>query len=277
VSDWFPAARPRAVEGGLRARSPRGPIGQTWWSQRFIEVLENLGIGSRLQRGRNYARRGQVISLEVSAGQVTAHVQGSRARPYRVRIGIGTFGKSEWAQVEGALAENAWYAATLLSCEMPSDIEDVFDSLGLSLFPTHDRDLSLDCSCPDRAVPCKHLAATFYLLAELFDDDPFEILAWRGRDREALLSNIGAARPGGRPAADQTELQGPQLADCIDSYFVRQADIAVPSPPMTPCTALLGQLPDVEVVVNGRPLVDIVRPAYVIFEVDPPPVEQIYE
>ena len=41
------------------------------------------------------------------------------------------------------------------------------------------------CSCPDSEVPCKHLAATFYLLAEAFDEDPFLILRWRGRDREA--------------------------------------------------------------------------------------------
>ena len=66
---------------------------------------------------------------------------------------------------------------------MPDDIEDVFAGVGLSLFPASAGELSLDCSCPDWEVPCKHLAATFYLLAESFDDDPFRILAWRGRPR----------------------------------------------------------------------------------------------
>ncbi len=57
MSDWFPPpARPRAVEGGLKARSRRGAIAQTWWSERFIQVLESMGLGSRLARGRNYAR-----------------------------------------------------------------------------------------------------------------------------------------------------------------------------------------------------------------------------
>ena len=136
MSNWFPPpSRPRPVDGGLKARSTRGAIAQTWWSQRFIEVLEGIGMGSRLQRGRSYARKGQVISMDVGPGLVTAQVQGSRARPYRVRIGIGAFDKSQWAQVEGALAENAWYAAALLSGEMPADIEDVFAGLGLSLFP----------------------------------------------------------------------------------------------------------------------------------------------
>src|SRR5262245_12260028 len=84
---WYPPqSRPRAVDGGLKARSARGAIAQTWWSERFIEVLEEIGLGSRLQRGRNYARRGQVISLDIDAGLVSARVQGSRAKPYRVRI-----------------------------------------------------------------------------------------------------------------------------------------------------------------------------------------------
>lgn len=262
MSDWYPTSRPHAVDGGLKARSARGNIAQTWWSQRFIEVLEDLGMGSRLQRGRNYARRGQVISLTVGPGQVSAQVQGSRARPYVVRIGIAAFGKSEWAQVEAALAENSWYAAALLSAEMPSDIEEVFEALGLALFPTKAKELSLDCSCPDIAVPCKHLAATFYLLAEFFDDDPFEIFAWRGRDREDLLANLAAARSGGRPAADRAESAGPQLADCLDSYYVRQAEIAVSRPAVTSSTALLDQLPEVGVALRGKGLAEILRPAY---------------
>lgn len=263
MSNWFPPpSRPRPVDGGLKARSTRGAIAQTWWSQRFIEVLEGIGMGSRLQRGRSYARKGQVISMDVSPGLVTAQVQGSRVRPYRVRIGIGAFGKSEWARVEAALAENAWYAAALLSGEMPDDIEDVFARLELSLFPAAARELSLDCSCPDVAVPCKHLAATFYLLAESFDDDPFAILAWRGREREDLLANLQAARSQGRPAADRTESLGRPLTDCLDSYFSQQVDLPTVSPRVTSSTALLDQLPDVTVGIRGRPLLEILRPAY---------------
>ncbi|MGH3843685.1 MAG: SWIM zinc finger family protein [Pseudonocardiaceae bacterium] len=272
MSNWTanhwsgPRSRPRAVEGGLKARNARGAIAQTWWSERFIEVLEGIGLGSRLQRGRSYARTGQVMSLDVGPGSVTAQVQGSRARPYRVRIGIAAFGKSEWAQAEQALAGNAWYTAKLLSGEMPDDIEDVFTALGLSLFPTTARELSLDCSCPDHAVPCKHLAATFYLLAESFDDDPFAILAWRGREREDLLANLQAARGDGPPAADRAEQSGRPLADCLDSYFTPQAQTRVPSPPATSSAALLDQLPDVTVAVRDRPLTDLLRPAYLALE-----------
>ena len=265
-SSWYPPpSRPRPVEGGLKARSKRGAIAQTWWSERFIEVLEDIGLGNRLQRGRTYARKGQVISLDVAPSSVTAQVQGSRARPYRVRIGIAAFGKSEWAQVERSLAENAWYTAKLLSGEMPDDVEDVFAGLGLSLFPAAARDLSLDCTCPDGAVPCKHLAATFYLLAESFDDDPFAILAWRGREREDLLANLQAARTDGPPAADRAEHHVVPLADRVDTYFTRQAEVQLPSPSATAPAALLDQLPDVAVTVRGHSLPELLRPAYVAF------------
>ncbi|MBV9141771.1 MAG: SWIM zinc finger family protein [Pseudonocardiales bacterium] len=263
MNNWFgPPSRPRAVEGGLKARSTRGAIAQSWWSERFIEVLEGIGLGNRLQRGRTYARAGQVISMEVSPGSVTARVQGSRTQPYRVRIGITAFGKSQWAQAEHALAGNAWYTAMLLSGEMPEDIEDVFARLGLSLFPSTADELSLDCSCPDTAVPCKHLAATFYLLAESFDDDPFAILAWRGRERADLLANLQAARCAGPPAADRGERPGRPLADCLESYFAPQAQTRAPTPPVTSATALLDQLPPVTLTVAGQPLTELLRPAY---------------
>lgn len=179
------------------------------------------------------------------------------SRPYRVRIGITAFDKRQWSEVERALAENAWYTPALLAAEMPDDIEALFESVGLSLFPTRTTDLSLDCSCPDGAVPCKHLAATFYLLAELFDEDPFQILAWRGRDRADLLENLAAARSGTGVAADRVVTTGPPLSDCLDSFFQRQGDIPVPTPPVTSPTALLDQLPEVTISVRGRPLAEL--------------------
>lgn len=259
----YPPSKPLPVEDGVKARSSRGAIAQTWWSERFVEVLEGLGMGNRLQRGRSYARKGQVISFDIGAGAVTAQVQGSRPQPYRVRIGITAYGKAEWAEVEEALAGNAWYTARLLAGEMPGDIEDVFFDHGLSLFPASDRELSLDCSCPDRAVPCKHIAAVFYLLAESFDEDPFTILAWRGRSREDLLDNLRAARSeSASGSAPEQERVGVPLADCLDSFFTLQAELPTTSPPASSTTALSDQLPPVDLMIRNRPLADLIRPAY---------------
>ena len=191
---------PIRVEGGLKARSERGDIGESWWSKRFLTVLESFALGTRLTRGRSYARKGQVLSLEVSPGKVTSTVQGSRPKPYTVTVGLAAFDDRTWRQVEEALAGQAIYSARLLAGEMPAQIEDVFSAAGAPLFPASVKALTMKCTCPDYEVPCKHIAATFYLLAEAFDTDPFQILHWRGREREPLLARLRELR-----AADAVE------------------------------------------------------------------------
>ena len=166
-----PASKPRAVDGGLVARSARGVIGEHWWSRRFLEVLESFALDSRLTHGKNYARQGQVVSLEVAPRVATASVQGSRKTPYKVSITLPAFSELVWAKVEITLAAQAIHSARLLAGEMPSDLEEVFLAAGAPLFPQQAKDLTLTSFCPDLEVSCKHLAATFYLLAESFDDE----------------------------------------------------------------------------------------------------------
>lgn len=262
MSSWYPTSRPRAADG-IKARSTRGEIAKTWWSRRFISSLEDSEVGGRLARGKNYARRGQVLQLNIDTGAVTAAVQGSRARPYQVRIGLPALGKADWAQVIEALAADAWFAAKLLAGEMPPDIEEVFTAAGIALFPASMRELSLDCSCPDWGVPCKHLAAVFYLLAEAFDEDPFLVLAWRGRDQAALLDALAAHRSGGA-VADRTEEEapGPALADQLDHFWQRGAPPAREQIPQMAVDAILDQLPTVELAVRGAELPELLRPVY---------------
>jgi uncharacterized Zn finger protein len=259
---FFPTGKPRVVDGGLKARSQRGAIAQSWWSGRFIAVLESMGLGGRLERGRRYARTGQVIDMDVAAGLVSARVQGSRTEPYRVRISITAYDKAQWARLERALAEKAWYAAQLLSGAMPEDLEEVFAQAGLPLFPGSGKDLSMDCSCPDWGVPCKHVAAVCYLLAESFDEDPFRILAWRGREREDLLDNLRALRstPTTGRAAPHTRVVA--LGDCLDEFYVPAAPITPYQPSDLPPDAVLRQLPPLPLEVRGVPLVELLRPAY---------------
>jgi len=214
VSSWggdWPPARPIRVDGGIRARSKRGAIGEQWWSRRFIEVLESFGLHGRLARGRSYARQGQVLGLEISAGYVTARVQGSRPAPYKVRLQVLPLTTAQWRTVQAALASRALFRAKLLAGEMPHEIEEVFADCGTPLFPRTARDLEMSCSCPDWGVPCKHLAAVCYVLAEAFDDDPFGILALRGRNREALLAALRRA-PAGAAAQSGPAQSGPAQA-----------------------------------------------------------------
>ena len=205
----YTPARPREAQGGIAAKSRRGAIGQTWWSRRFIAVLESFRMGARFDRGKRYARSGQVMNLKVAAGRVTASVQGTRARPYVVQLGLEPFSDSQWDDAVACMASQAVYAARLLAGEMPEQIEEVFEQAGLSLFPARPAELVTACSCPDWANPCKHLAATLFILAERFDQDPWEILAWRGRAREPLLEQMRSLRTG---SAGQDEGHGSAAA-----------------------------------------------------------------
>ncbi|MGC4814676.1 SWIM zinc finger family protein [Micromonospora sp. DT228] len=194
VSDFADYGRPRRVDGGLRARSARGAIGRSWWSRRFLEVLESFALGTRLTRGRSYARAGQVLSLDIAPGRVSAVVQGSRPQPYQVSIGLRPFPAALWSRIEAELAGQAFFSARLLAGDLPDELEELFVAAGAPLFPAGVDELTQRCNCPDFAVPCKHLAAAFYLLAEAFDADPFELLHWRGRSRAELLDELRARR-----------------------------------------------------------------------------------
>jgi uncharacterized Zn finger protein len=287
-SDWsrrFPAkSGPRPVAGGLIARSTRGEIGEHWWSRRFVEVLESFALGSRLTRGKNYARRGQVLSLEVKVGSVTATVQGSRRSPYHASISLAPFSALIWAKVEVTLAEQAIYSAQLLAGELPPELEQVFAAAGAPLFPQRQSDLQMSCSCPDYEVPCKHLSAVFYLLAERFDDDPFQILHWRGRDRATLLGRLRTLRgdvqsepdgPSTPGAAETLPAVGAlaALADLVATdRAVDRADpvefwtaSALPSRPVhpeLPPDLVLRQLPVPDAGIGGASLVTALRPLY---------------
>ena len=185
--DDYLYTKPIEVRGGIRAGSRRGAFGSSWWAKRWLQAREEFQSGSRLDRGRSYARRGQVMSIDVQPGGVTAKVQGSRKRPYSVSIEVRTISPPDWERLQVAMTEQPIIAASLLSGRMPDNIEDTFRSVGLSMFPDRRDDLETDCSCPDWSNPCKHVAAVYLLLGEEFDRDPFLIFRMRGMDREDLL------------------------------------------------------------------------------------------
>jgi len=181
---------PREAKGGIKAQSKRGTFGESWWARRWIAVLESFNIGARLGRGRSYARRGQVLSIEIDKGKVSGKVQGSRPKPYDVKLQVKTLSVSDWQKLTKVLSRQAIFSAKLLMGEMPLDIEKVFKEAGLSLFPEKLKDLKTACSCPDWSNPCKHIAAVYYLLAEEFDRDPFLIFKLRGMNREDLIVTL---------------------------------------------------------------------------------------
>jgi uncharacterized Zn finger protein len=226
--DWYPKPSKPKPAAGIKAKSQRGKIGESWWADKWIKALEPLLDAGRLSRGRSYARSGQVLNLDIGPGVVTSRVQGSRATPYKVKITVKTLTAVEWAKVVDALAEQAIFAARLLAGEMPKDVETAFSAARVSLFPTQRTDLETTCSCPDYANPCKHVAAVYYLLGERFDEDPFLLFQLRGKDKEQLLAELRQRR-----TADNLA-----LAEDTPPYEV------IPAPPeesVEPLEAALGR------------------------------------
>jgi uncharacterized Zn finger protein len=227
--DYYPKAKPRRPADGIRAKTERGQFGKTWWASRWIAALERLMDTGRLSRGRSYARSGQVLNIDIRPGRVDSHVQGSQPSPYEVEIKIEPLSDREWAKVTEAMAAQAIFAAKLLAGEMPQNIEEAFTQAKVSLFPTERGDLETDCSCPDYANPCKHIAAVYYLLGEQFDEDPFLIFKLRGRTKEQIMLALRAARAADEaepaPAKKRAEHKAhpaekvKPLAECLDTFW----------------------------------------------------------
>lgn len=192
---WYePAPKKPPPERGIRMKK----AGTTWWGQRWIEALENVlrGDSARLARGRTYARAGRTHDLVVKGGKVTAKVTGSRATPYKITIVLTELSAPAWQKAIDGLAKKAQFSAELLAGQMPQAIDEVFVEAGVSLFPKQRADLKTSCSCPDWGDPCKHVAATHYVLGEALDRDPFLLFELRGRTKDQALDALRAARGG---------------------------------------------------------------------------------
>jgi uncharacterized Zn finger protein len=234
-NDYWPEHRPRLPADGIKAKSQRGDFGASWWAKRWIGALESFGYGSRLTRGRTYARGGAVLSIDVKPGQVSAKVQGSRPTPYNVMIKLSRLDDRQWARALDAIAEQAIFAAKLLAGEMPQTIEEAFAAAQVPLFPRNAADLATSCSCPDAANPCKHIAAVHYLLGERFDEDPFLLFELRGRSKAQIIAELSARRAESagatseEPAPPLPEPTSP-LAELLASFDEPGAELAQLAP-----------------------------------------------
>jgi uncharacterized Zn finger protein len=194
-----------------------------WWVQRWLELLDSYRFKKRLERARNYAREGHVLSMEFNNAEVIAKVQGSEAEPYQVLLNLDPFTNEDWSYIIGTLAEKALYSAQLLAGQMPESIEQVFIKNGLNLFPYTLTDIRSRCSCPDKANPCKHIGAVYYQLGDRLSEDPFVMFQLRGRSKTQLLA-----------ALRQQRSQSPELTPMATPIPLEPDPVAPPSTTVTP-------------------------------------------
>ena len=181
-----------------------------WWSQRWLDLLDSYRFKKRLERARNYARQGNVLSIEFTGAKVLAKVQGSESEPYTQSLSLDAFTEEEWGFVVETMASKAIFTAQLLAGEMPQNIEEVFTANGLSLFPFTLSDVHSKCSCPDKANPCKHIGAVYYQLADRFSEDPFVLFQLRGRTKEQIIKDLRQFRSNTLEIAANTTTESPE-------------------------------------------------------------------
>jgi uncharacterized Zn finger protein len=201
-------------------------MSRTWWGQRFLEALEQRMDRGRLSRGRAYAGPNRLLAFAIDGPIIRATVRGNKnpyfgvyEEPrYKVSIRLKAIPKAKWAAIIAELSGNAAWISRLLMSEMPDNIESVFEQSGVRLLPGGGTDLRSDCSCPDYANPCKHIAGAYYKVASLLDRDPFLLFELRGMDKDSLQQLLAASPLGQALATQLTEPQAISLEYSSQRY-----------------------------------------------------------
>jgi uncharacterized Zn finger protein len=212
---------------------------RTWWGQRFIQALESFTDSARLARGRAYANNDRIRSWQRQGSVVSATIRGNvnpyygvyKEPLYKTSIAFQSIDAAQWQQLIQILGSRAAFISRLLLNEVPDTIEDVFQTLKLNLLPYSHKDLKTDCSCPDYANPCKHIAGLYYFLAAKLDRDPFLLFELRGQERDELQKQLRKTPLGQALAAAIGEQEAG--FDSVNSYFTRTTTQPL-APRMTP-------------------------------------------
>ncbi|MDY6937688.1 MAG: SWIM zinc finger family protein [Cyanobacteriota bacterium] len=216
-----------------------------WWVQQWLALLDKYRFKKRLERGRNYARQGNVLSINFQGDKIVSSVRGSEPEPYQQSLWLETFTDEDWDCIVQTMSERAIFSAKLMAGEMPQNIEDVFAANGLRLFPFKLSEIRSRCSCPDKANPCKHIIAVYTLLGDRFADDPFVLFQLRGCSQDKIIAALRQIR-GDKAQVTEGEKPASEIADkiAIDLeefwHYDRQLEssLVVISPPTDSNTVL---------------------------------------
>lgn len=184
----MPGIEPVIIKGSTLA--------STWWGKSWNRNLERYAdYGNRIGRGKGYVRHGAVLDLKIEGGLVTALVQGTRAKPYEVVINIVPVKKANWDQIRKQCQGMLRSLPDLVAGRFPKELGEIFLAEGKGLFPTP-KEISFDCSCPDWASMCKHVAATLYGVGVRLDEDPLLFFTLRQADTEELVTQAVQEKTG---------------------------------------------------------------------------------
>jgi uncharacterized Zn finger protein len=162
-------------------------IAVTWWGAAWNKNLESYAdYANRIGRGRSYVKNGMVLDLQIEPGVINAVVSGSRKTPYDVRIMIDKLSEKKWKAIVNQCSRRIAGISDLVEGKFPEDLAQIFLKQESGLFPSP-REIHLDCSCPDWADMCKHVAAALYGVGARLDHDPMLFFTLRSIDFSELL------------------------------------------------------------------------------------------
>ncbi len=162
-------------------------IAKSWWGKAWCENLESYAdYYSRLERGRKYVRANCVVDLQIESGQVYAQVIGSSSSPYKIHITIDQLSDDQYESICKKCSSKIQNIDSLIKGDFPDDLKELFLQKKGGLFPSMAK-IHFNCSCPDWADMCKHVAAALYGIGARFDKDPLLFFKLRGVDTEKLI------------------------------------------------------------------------------------------
>ena len=166
-------------------------IARTFWGKAWCSHLEKFSdFSNRLPRGRTYVRSGAVCHLDVKKGEVQAKVMGSRL--YEVKVKIKALPGERWKGVKERCKGQVSSLLDLLQGRLSERVMGVVTDRERGIFPSP-KEISLDCSCPDWATMCKHVAGVLYGVGARLDERPELLFLLRGVDHEELVGSAHAA------------------------------------------------------------------------------------
>ena len=202
----------------------KAKFGKTWWGEQWLQALAHIDFDNRIPRGAAYARKGAVKSLSIDKNVITARVQGSRATPYKIKIVVPLFSEAEKDRLMAEVANFPAVLSSLTNHELDPSILTLARLAEVQIFPLSWKYFEMDCSCPDWAVPCKHIAAVIYVLSQEIDANPFLIFELHGMDFAEELRSRGIVMAAG--SKDEVPLLGDLLAtagEAAEGYRAEEA------------------------------------------------------
>ena len=169
--------------------------GKTWWGEQWLGALKNIDYSNRLPRGASYARNGMVREINFKGNVISAKVQGSQRTPYKETIKLPEFSEKDVDKLIELIQEQPVVLSKLFNRQLDESLAQMAAKAGMPLFPKQWKDLKMECSCPDWAVPCKHLAAVIYKTSMEIDNNPFLVFSLHGVDLMKELEKRGITAP----------------------------------------------------------------------------------